>query len=197
MNEWSAKKKIWISLTVFLIAVIVLTSFCFILLEKVRQDGQTMVLKKQEAENFFANWKNIESLRKDYENSFQTFRKEPSLLTEETQLNFIKSLEDIAAQTGVRQNIQILGKKTVPASAKTGQPAKKDEPLNLKISLWSGFENFLRYLICLENNPFYNDVALIEINRMDEAGTIDLKDISASFGAGDINAVLNVSVYQK
>lgn len=187
MNNWPAKKRILFFSAAFLVLVAVLTLASFLLLGKIRQDGQTMVIKKKEAENFFANWKNIEYLKKDYEDSYQAFWKEPSLLTEETQLDFIESLEDIARANNVQQNIEILSKKVQTNS----------EPLNFKISVWGSFDNFMRYLICLENNPFYNDAASIQIDRMDEAGTTKFKDANVSFAAGDINAIINISVYQK
>lgn len=140
-------KKIYITLAFWGIFTILLISLAiFPLFNNVRKNTQTILSAKKDIVSLDAEFDNLETVRKQYQEYSLNLEKINSLLVNaEVPIDFIRFLEKLGADS----NVSIL--------ISSGQGQKGDNqwtPLYFQISLTGSHLNFSRFLDKLENSPY-------------------------------------------
>ncbi len=176
MIKLANKKQLYLISSGFILAASLLfVVVIFPLVEKIKNDNLALVKQKMVSENFYQNWRELAALKKSSLKAQERLSAQTSFLTKNDALEFIMATENIAQNSGVRQEISVIDK--IPAD---------DQSLNLKISLFGSFPDLVRFLIQMENAPYFNNVSSIQISRM---VAIEKSD----YQTGDINSVISLS----
>ncbi len=182
----TTKQKIYLSLGVFS-ALLFLIIFLVVapVVSQIRNDGLELVQKKQNMELFYSDWRLLDKSHKDYQAMRAEIGGLPALLPKEEPLKFIVLIENIAQATGLRQEVSV-----IPAPNDNKNAAVKNS-LDFQIILRGRFPNLIKFLVYLENAPYYSNLKSLQIQRL------SAKDASgASVSSGEISATLKVNVFQ-
>lgn len=180
----SPKQKIYLTIALGLIILVSLISFVIVpLISKIKKDGWELAQKKQRIESFYENWQILEQSQQDYQSAQNELSALPAILPSSDALKFIVLIEKFAQDTNNSQSVSIIE----PAKTKNAPPV--EETTNFQISLHGDFPGLIKFLIYLENAPYYNEIKTIGIQRLsakDNKNAID----------GQIDTTLTVSVYK-
>ena len=180
MTISSPKQKLYLVDGGFLIAfVLVFVIIIFPLIEKIKLSNATLQEQKMASENFYQNWKNMISSKKNYEQIQDEIANQATFLSKNEALKFIMATEKMAQETGNRQNISITN---------TDKTTEKETALKLQITLSGNFYGLLNFLVQMENAPYFNDIDSLQINRI-------MTEKDSANKTGDINSVINLSAY--
>ena len=176
---FSPKQKIYLTGGAFIAASIaIFVAVIFPLLVKIQTDSQMLSEQKAASESFYQKWKNIGSLKKQYEQIGTELNNQAGFLIKNDVLNFFTATENTARVTGNRQEISIADDSQNNATS----------TLQLRISLYGSFPDLLKFLIGMENAPYFNDVSSLQIIRLaDEKNT--------GYKSGEINTIINLNAY--
>jgi len=175
------KQKIYLTAIAWLAAGGLIAAFVALpLISQIKNDGLELAQKKQDAELFNNEWQTLAKAQKDYQTMQNELNALPALLPSSEALKFIVLMEKFAQITNNQQNV----------SVSDAQPAKdqKKTTTDFQVSLRGRFPDLIKFLIYLENAPYYNDIRSLAIQRL------STKE-STGAAIGDINTILNLSVY--
>ena len=186
--KFTPRQKIYLSVGLAALIILILSSAAVFLFDAVGNQGEILLSQKQAAENFYADWRNLETVKKDYLKFEAELAARRALITPKDNVKLIMTLEDIARQNSLSQEIGVI-------NAPAGESATGEQNvLRLQVFLRGAFPNFLKYLICLENLSYLNDLESLQIGRISASDVEQNQNFKGS-GAGDINAVLIISAY--
>lgn len=190
----SASKKIYLTSSAFGLGIALTVGLIVApLIRQISIDSRALFQKNQDTESFFQAWRDMENSKKDYEEIRQELEDKPALLTSQEAIKFILAVEEFAQATQSHHTISMVQKTLSPEN----QPkTSKQNTLDFQISLWGTFPNLIRFLIYLENAPYYNNVTSLQISRLTSKDVESLKEIT-DLSAGNINSVITLSVYQQ
>lgn len=175
----SPKQKLYtISAAFIIIILLIIFAVVFPLIEKIKSSNLTLEKQKIASENFYKNWKNLASAKLAVEQIREKVEDLGVFLPKDAALKFIVATEKISQETGNRENISI-------ASTPT---SKKENALELQISLSGNFSNLLNFLVQMEAGPYFNNLNSLQIVR---TSTKDDQNNKSS----NINSALNLSAY--
>ena len=189
----SSQKKIFLILFISLIILAILSWFVVLpLINKVKTISQEYLSNQETFLRLSKKGLTIKDLKKNYQQSQPDLSKiEGAFLPSEEVVGFISTLETIAGQTNNIFEIQLA---RPLAQEKIGEASS----LDFRISLWGGFNDLLRFIAYLENNPFppYRLIGLesLTIQRLTEQR---LAALSPSLEIGDIQGILSIKVYTR
>ncbi|MFH1385807.1 MAG: hypothetical protein ABIG65_02035 [Patescibacteria group bacterium] len=180
MTTLSPKQKLYLTVGGFLIVFVLIFAIIIIpLIEKIRLSNAAIEEQKMAAEDFYQSWKNMASLKRNYEQIRDEIANQPTFLPKNEALKFIMATEKMAQETGNRQNI---------SATKDSSTTVEATALKLQISLYGSFPNLLKFLVKMENAPYFNRFDSLQINRITaEKDSLDK--------TGDVNSVINLSAY--
>ncbi|MDD2753242.1 MAG: hypothetical protein PHT44_01400 [Candidatus Portnoybacteria bacterium] len=178
----SPKQRIYLT-AAFWLAVLALAVFTLVapLISQIKNDGLELAQKKQEMEIFSGAWQALGEVKNEYKNMQNELYALPALLDGSEALKFIVLMEKFAQATDNRQEVSVVA----PAAGEKTPAAKKTT--DFQVNLSGNFPNLIKFLIYLENAPYYNNLVSLQTQRLPE------KD---GAGNGEINTVLKISVYQ-
>lgn len=181
--EITPKQKIYLTGLCFLAGfVLIWLMIISPLVNQIRTDGRELAQKKQEIEAFYRDWQALEENKRAFREIQKELVGELTFLPAKEPLKFIEYVESMARQTGNHQEIAVA-------------PAEKDAPANelgFRLATQGSFPNFLKFLIYLENAPYYNAIDTLKIRRLSQKEA-DMADGSA----GDVSSAIELSVYQQ
>jgi len=187
------KKKIYISIAVFVVITVLLIILAVIpLLKSIQENSADLVYQK---DSLASQDKKIETFRETenlYQESQENIEKIDKIFIEPDDprdlINFLKE----KAEKYSLQN-EILSLKKTPADS-----AGKTEPwpsISLQISNTGPFVSFLKFVKNLESGPYLTEILNISIKRLTEK---ELQGENLTmFSPGDVNATFLLKVYTK
>jgi len=188
----TGSKKLYITGSALTLAIILIAALVILpLINQIKISSQELVQKKQATESFYANWRNLENSKKEYQEIQNQLKELSFYLPSGEAIKFIQALEDIGQKTQNRENISVL------KNTASGESANKENALNFQISLWGSFPDLIKFLIHLENAPYYNNINSLRISRLTESDSASTGKETSGLPAGSINSIINLSVYQK
>lgn len=180
-NSLAPQQKIYLTILAWLAALVLIILFIAKpLISQIRNDGLELAQKKQGLELFYADWQALEKAQKDYQTMQNELSGLPALLPANDALKFIVLIEKFSQATNNQQTVSIAAAKT------TGKQEKN--AVDFQISLRGGFPDLMKFLIYLENAPYYNQVKSLDARRLTS------KENEGASGA--LNTILNVTAYQ-
>jgi len=189
-----ASKKIYFISSAFALGLVLFVVLVIVpLIRQISIDSQMLYQKKQTVDSFFQNWQNLENSKKNYDEIEKELQNKTALLTSDEAIKFILAVEDSARATQNHQTISVLEK---APSADAQSKTQKSNAINFQISLWGSFPNLIKFLIYLENAPYYNDISSLQINRL-IANDVETLRNTVNLSVGDINSIITLSVYQQ
>ncbi len=178
-----ANKKIYLFGGAFALAIILTISLViFPIFTKIKNGSLQLSQKKEATDALLKNWQSLESTKKDYTTMSQEINQLPILLAPNEAIKFILTVEDFARAT---QNLEDISVASQLDDATTNQQPEKT--LDFQISLTGNFPNLMKFLIYLENAPYYNNIKSLQISRLIEQNSVS---------SNDVNSIINLSVYQ-
>jgi hypothetical protein len=188
-----ASKKIYIISSACALGIVLFVALVIVpLIRQISIDSQMLYQKKQIVDSFFQNWQNLENSKNNYDEIEKALQNKTVLLTSDEAIKFILAVEDSARATQNYQTISVLEKTpTADVQSKT----QKRNTIDFQISLWGSFPNLIKFLIYLENAPYYNNISSLQINRLIANDVETLKN-TVNLSVGDINSIITLSVYQ-
>jgi len=188
-------KKIYLASAAFSLLIIGLLFFpVWPLLKQIKATSLGLAQKKQDIDSFFTNWQNLESSRQEYQEIQNQLKEHSSFLPADSAIDFIMILENFAQMTENRQVISAV-KKITPTDSATDASAFKNP--SFQITLWGSFPNLIKFLIYLENAPYFTKVDSLQINRLTERDLTSPEKETAGLKIGDVKSLINLTVYQK
>jgi len=179
-------KKIYLIAGAFFLTIILLIGLViFPLFKKIETDSQQLSQKKQAMDSLLQNWQSLENSKTDYEQMIQELNNQPALLDPAQAIKFILKVEDFADLTQNEENISV-----IPRANSSETIQQKENVLEFQISLMGSFPNLIKFLIYLENAPYYNNVKSLQINRLNESIN------GQKANAANISSVINLLVLQ-
>ncbi len=172
---------LWLTILVFVIIFIIVP-----LISQIKNDGLELAQKKQDMESFYGDWQILAKSQKDYQTMQNELYALPAILPSSEALKFIVLIEKFAQATNNHQSVSVVGAGEQTKAEKT--PSAK-ETIDFQISLHGSFPDLIKFLVYLENAPYYNNIKTLGIQRLSTKG-----DENAN--AGQINTIITVSVYQ-
>ncbi|HRY52813.1 MAG TPA: hypothetical protein P5089_03105 [Candidatus Portnoybacteria bacterium] len=177
------KQKIYLTVFAWLAALVLLVVLIAVpLVSQIKSDGSELAQDKQDMESFYKEWQALESAQKDYQALQGEINALPAFLPTSEALKFIVLIEKFAQATDNTQTVSVINKKDLSSAKKT---------TDFQISLRGNFPNLVKFLVYLENAPYYNDVKALGAQRLSEK-----EGTEKNINTGDINTILTVSVYQ-
>lgn len=182
------KQKIYFTAAFWLVVLALIVAFIIApIISQIKNDGLELAQKKQGMESFYEDWQILTKTQKDYQAMQSELNALPALLPSNEALKFIVLIEKFAQATNNRQEVSIVNNNESIASAKTAPTAK--EAAKLQISLRGSFPDLIKFVVYLENAPYYNNIKSLQAQRLTQKE-------NAGANSGDVNTILNVSVYQ-
>lgn len=155
----SPKQNLYLISAGFLTTIILIfATVVFPLIDKIKTGSAALAEQKIAADDFYQNWKKLESSKKALQQAQDELAQQTTFLAKDDALKFIMATENIAETTGNRQEISITN-----APVKEKNAAKNEPVLKLQISLYGGFSNLLKFLIHMENAPYFNEATSLQI----------------------------------
>lgn len=176
------KQKIYLTALAWVAALILI--FLFIispLISQIKNDGEELAQKKQDMESFYSEWQLLENAQKDYQKMQSEINGFPAFLNPNEALKFIVLIEKFAQYTNNTQTVSVVNQKDKNSS--------QQETTDFQINLRGNFPGLIKFLIYLENSPYYNNIKSFGIQRLTEK-----EGQEKIFSTGDINTILTVSV---
>jgi len=187
------KKKIYISIAVFLaIAVLLIILAVIPILKNIQKNSASLVSQKNELTRLKNEMETFRETENVYQKSQENIDKIDKIFIEPDDprdlINFLKEKAE-------KYNLQneILSIKKTPAGS-----AGKNEPwpsLSLQISSAGSFVSFLKFVKNLESGPYLTEILNISIKKLTEN---ELRGENLTmFSPGDVNATFLLKVYTK
>lgn len=192
MNRFDKKIYFFIGLFILLAALMAGLAI-FPLIKMIKTESWELAHQKQLTNSFFENWEGLEKTKNDYEKINNELNSVTALLPSERIIDFIQTAENFALLTQNQQTIAILKSGASTEAKKT--PSANGGVLNFQITLNGSFPNLIKFLACLENAPYYNDVSFLQISR--PAQKTNSVAIDGQTLPNNITSVINLSVYQQ
>lgn len=168
------KQKIYAISFSFLACLVLVFSFCILpLFTKMNEDSVLLAEKKTQLDGMVKNWEELEQSKKEYQQIKQNLQKLPTFLSSKDALKFIMELENLGQLTGNQYEITIIESK--PAAT------------NLDIMLSGTFSSIMKYIIYLENVPYFSTINSFQMVK---------SSFKESF-PGSVIANINISVYHQ
>ncbi len=191
MNKLTVEQRIYVvSGALLLVIVLFVVLIIFPLIGQIRNDSLKIIEKRQAIDSFYQDWQNLKNSQKDYEEFQQGLAQFSALLPVSDAIKFITAIEDVARKTQNQETIAVLEK----APGKQTEKTPAQATLDFQISLGGNFPNLVKFLIYLENAPYYNDLNSLQVSRVSRAefggtpGTLQLRE-------GEVKTTINLSVY--
>ncbi len=182
----SLKQKVYLTALLWLAALILIIVFIASpLVYQIKRDGLELVQKKQEMESFYSDWQAVAQSQKDYQTRQNELNAWPAFLAPSEALKFIVLMEKFAQATNNSQTVTVSDPKQVDAST----PSKTPSATEFQVSLRGNFPNLIKFLVYLENAPYYNKVQSLRVQRL------TTKE-SENVNTGEINSILTISLFQ-
>lgn len=179
------KQKIYLTAFGFLAGFVLAWLFVISpLVNQIRADGRELAQKKKEIESFYRDWQALEENKRSFREIQKELAGQSAFLPAQEPLKFIEYAESAAQQTGNHQDIAVV-------------PADKDAPagqLAFRLTTQGSFPNLIKFLIYLENAPYYNSVQALQIRRVSQR---EADMIGAAGRLGDVSSTVELSVYQQ
>ncbi len=179
------QQKIYLMIGGYLAALVLAWFFIITpLIAQIQFDGQELAGKKQEIENFFQDWQNLEESKALFRSVQKEMAAQPALLSAKEPLKFIQYVENVARQTSNYQEIAAL--------APDKDQVTPQNQLDFQLTTQGSFPNLVKFLVYLENAPYYNEVVDLNIRRLSQ------KEASTNHAgtAGDVAGSIKLSVYK-
>ena len=182
------KQKIYLTLSIIL-AICLVSGFLVIypLINKIKSSSLAFIEKKETLEILEKEQIEFNLLKEQYKKIEPELTKiNQSLLNSEKTLDFIVALENIAEKANNNYEIKV--------TQLQKEPKEKFSFLTFQIYLWGSFPNLIKFLIYLENMPYWVETDQIQIRPItqEEIGT---KKGLVNLSTGDVNTNLIVKVY--
>ncbi|MBU1102319.1 hypothetical protein KJ853_01520 [Patescibacteria group bacterium] len=188
----AGSKKLYITGSAFTLAIILIVALAALpLISQIKISSQELAQKKQATESFYANWRNLENSKKEYQEIQSRLKELSFYLPSGEAIKFIQALEDFGQKTQNRENIFFL------KNTASGDSAGKENTLNFQVSLWGSFPDLIKFLIYLENTPYYNNINSLRISRLAGNESASQDKETSGLPAGSVSSLINLSVYQK
>ncbi|MBU3901412.1 hypothetical protein KKF25_02095, partial [Patescibacteria group bacterium] len=127
------------------------------LVSQIQGDGSELARKKQEMELFYQDWEALAKSQKNYQVMANELNALPAILPANEALKFIVLIEKFAQVTNNQQTVAV-----VDAS----QPDKTQKgTIDLQINLRGNFPDLVKFLIYLENAPYYSYLKSLQAQR--------------------------------
>ena len=168
---------LWLAVLTLIIATVIAP-----MIAQIRNDGLELALKKQEMAAFSADWQLLEKDRRDYQAMQNEINALPAFLPENDALKFIMLIEKVAQATGNSQEVSVDNADEANAGT-TSQKTATDFQINLR----GNWPNLIKFMIYLENAPYYNDMVSLQTQRLTG------KDGQET---GEITSILKISAHQ-
>ena len=193
MNLQSLTIQQKINLTIFgFLVIFFFIAFFFILplVSQIKEDGVELAQKKQNIELLYQDWRVLENSRKEYQKIENELNALPAILPNGEALKFIMMIETIAQSTGNKQEVSVV-------KASNDKTSPKDTNINLQITLKGSFPNLVKFLLYLENAPYFSEIKSLQLQGMTQKDIESLKEGKGiGLSSGDITSTLKVSAYQ-
>jgi len=195
MIELSAKQKIYVLSSGFALALIlIIFMLIWPLIDQIKIQGEELTQKQTAMENFYQSWMNLGALKKDYQQIQAGLGANPFLLPAKNPIKFVEMIEGFAQETKNQEQISALpGDPSQPVAATADAP-KNNEMLFFQVSTGGTFPNLIKFLISLENAPYYNNVSSLQITRLSAKETAKEE---SNLSPGDVQSIINLSVNQQ
>jgi hypothetical protein len=189
----NSKKKIYISIAIFVAMTVLLIIFAVIpLLKSIQQNSADIVYQK---DSLASKKKEIETFRETedlYQKSQENIGKIDKIFIEPDDPRDLKKFLEEKAEKYNLQNKILSIKKTAADSAGKTEPWPS---LSLQISNTGSFVSFLKFVKNLESGPYLTEILNISIKRLTEN---ELRGENLTmFSPGDVNATFLLKVYTK
>jgi hypothetical protein len=186
------KKKIYISITIFVIAAVLLVAFLIYPFAKsINKDSEDLLSQKGRLALFKKEAENTEEALSFYKSRQLDLEKIDTLFIDPgNPIEFINFLEDNARASQLEIEIDSLQSSLTSPSQIKG--AKIWPSLNFQLSVNGSFPNFSRYLDKLENSPYLLEVLDLSAKKLskEEVGLIETQ-------SPGVNVTFSVRVYTK
>lgn len=193
MIDLSAKQKIYILGSGFaLVFILIVFLIIWPLVDRITIQGEELAQKQAAIENFYQGWMNLGALKKDYQKIQADLNENSFLLPAKNPINFVEMIESFAQQTKNQEQITAL-------PGDPGQPAAPDAPKNkdllfFQVSTGGSFPSLIKFLVSLENAPYYTNVSSMQITRSSAKETTKEE---YNLSPGDVRSIINLSVNQQ
>jgi len=191
MNKLTIEQRIYVvSGALLLVMALFVVLIIFPLIGQIRSDSLKIIEKRQAIDSFYQDWQNMKNSQKDYQEFQQGLAQFSALLPASDAIKFITAIENMARQTQNQETIAVLEK----APGKQTEKTPAQATLDFQISLGGSFPNLVKFLIYLENAPYYNDLNSLQVSRVSQAepggapGAYQLRE-------GEAKTTINLSVY--
>lgn len=165
--------------------------------EKINSNKLGLIQSKQELRNYTSNSKassTLELIDSILENSD---RLEKTVLTKGNEIDLINTLEKLASDREVSQQIAMLGENNASSKAQTIKTQKEKlegsdmEIIDFQLKIGASFDAILNYLEAIESTDLYIKINSIEFTRPLESGEELL------IPANGIKATITANTYAK
>lgn len=181
LNDLTPQQKVYLTALAWL-AVLILVVWLIIkpLVAQIKNDGQELAQKKQAMESFYADWQTLEKTQKDYQIMQSEINGLPALLPANDALKFIVLIEKFAQATN---NLP-----TVAVVASDPAAKQKIDGVNFQVSLRGKFPDLVKFLVYLENAPYYSYIKSLDARRLTSKENPEATD--------GLTTVLNITALQ-
>lgn len=183
MKDFWKKYNIWITIAGFLLLIVAAWIFALVPIRKSIESNSDEAQRKiidgemyVERVSKISEMEKTRSLLAENESNLRVF------LDKNSEVDFIKKIEDIAAETGNKVSLKIEDESAAPktkaaASKKNEDEIKKSLPkieyLSMSISLEGNYEQAVNFLHKIENMNYYVDVLSISMNKSAVEAVVD------------------------
>lgn len=183
----SPQQKIYLLIGGYLAALVLAWFFVVTpLISQIRTDGQELGQKKQEIDNFYQDWQNLEESKTIFRSVQKEMAAQPAFLSAKEPIKFIQYVESVARQSGNYQEIAAL-------APDKDTPAPQNQ-LDFQLTTQGGFSNLVKFMIYLENAPYYNEIVSLQIRRLSQK-EVGISNRAGS--AGDVTGNIRLAVYKE
>lgn len=188
------RKKLYLTVALIIISLLLMIALAISpLVAQIKRSSLALAQNKQTMESFFADWQTLENSRKEYEQIRQKIDSLPALLPKNDAIKFIMFVEEAARATDNQETISVINPAPTTEDKSTKTTGQSTSALiSFQINLQGSFLNLMKFLIYLENAPYYNDLETIQIHRLGtNAGS------NENIREGDVGTSLKLKVYQQ
>lgn len=193
MTNISPQQKLYLISGGFALVLILLVFLVlWPLIDNIVLQGQELAQKQAAMENFYQSWMDLGAIKKDYQKIQADLDFYPFLLPAKDAIKFVEMVEDFAQTTQNQEQITALPDN--PNAPVAPDAVKNKEAIFFQISTGGSFPNLIKLLIKLENAPYYNNVASLQITRSSAKET---GQGERQLSLGDVRSIINLSVNQQ
>lgn len=186
--EVTSKNKLYLQLTILILILGVFVKGSFYVLGLIEAESKKLINKKIELIQINKKRENMLKSQEEYgvlESSINKLNN--SLLSANSELDFIIFLENIAKKNNLNKEINILN------SLKDKNKIKSDN-MNFSVSLSGSFDGTLAFIKEIQTAPYYANIISISFNRAG-SGVSGIGGSGYSLGKNDIKTSLTIRVY--